>query len=163
FQPDAAHRQANVLLNLCEKAVSKEHVCRVLHFGKDDHINPAAGGFHHVNHVTIEKFCVNAVGPESANLAAKIKRGEGLNQRLPCSHFLRRGAAVLQVKDNLVGVSGGRLGHHLERMRRTGKLAAAHDDRRIMLWGWHQALLSSRLNSSGKLLSAERSDEFIVE
>ena len=126
FQPDAPDRQANVLLNLGEQSVREEHVGCILHFGNHNDINVPAGGFHNFNYVSIEKLCVNPIRAEGANFAVKVESGECFNQRLARSNFLRRSAAIFQIKDDFIRLAGRGLRHHLERMRGTGKLTATN-------------------------------------
>ena len=71
FQPDAAGRQSNILLNLGQQSVREEHVGCILRFGNHQDINVPAGRFHNLNYITIEELCMNAVRAKGANLAAK--------------------------------------------------------------------------------------------
>jgi hypothetical protein len=128
FQPDTPSRKSNVLLNLREQPVRKEHVRCILYFGNHDDINISPGCFHNFDYVTIEKLCVNPIRAEGANLAMKVESGKGLDQRFSCSNFLRRSAAIFQIEDDLIGLAGCCLGHHLERMRGAREFTAPNRD-----------------------------------
>src|SRR5262245_23302443 len=128
LQADASDRQANVLLDLRKQAVSKKNISRVLNLGQYHNINPAAGGFHHFNHVTVEELCLQAVGTKGSNFAVEVERVERFHQRFTGGNFLGRSAAVFQIEDHLIGIAGGGLGHHLERVSRTSQLTAPYGD-----------------------------------
>src|SRR6267154_1107817 len=138
FQPDASDGKPDVLLDLRQQAVGEDYVCCILYLWNHDYINVSAGCFNHVNYVTIEKLCLDPIGTKGSNLPAKIESSKGLNQRYARGDFLRRSAAVFQVKDNLVRFAGRGFGHHLERMRGTSQLTAADSNGiGVIQWSCH--------------------------
>jgi hypothetical protein len=119
------------MLDLREQTIGKQDIRRFVNFGQDHYVNPGSNGFHNFNQVTIEKFGVDSVCAEGANLALKIQGIESLDYRLARGFLLRKSTAVFKIKDDFVGCAGCRLGHHFERVRGAGQFAAA--DGKVMV------------------------------
>src|SRR6185437_4552071 len=140
FQPDASYRKPDVLLNLRKQAVGKDHVGCILRFGNHQDINVSAGCFDDIDYVMVEKFCVDPVRPERANLAVEIECGEGFDQRLACGDFLRRSAAIFQVENHFIRFASRSLRHHFERMRGTRELTAPNGNGvTAIYWNCHRS------------------------